>query len=118
MKKVFSALFLTSLLVIPIVALGDTSQFAGPGEEAPTLLNSGGDLLALIDTIANWIFVILLAIAAIFLIWAGFLYVTSAGNEDGLRKARTMLVNSLIGVAIGLGAKGLVAVIGNLLGYK
>jgi type II secretory pathway component PulF len=117
MKKVFSALVLMSFLVVPMMAFGATSQFDQPGQEVPTLLETGDDVLALIDTIGNWIFVILLALAAIFLIWAGFMYVTAAGNEDTLRKARMMLVNALIGVAIALGAKGLVAVIGNILGY-
>jgi phosphoglycerol transferase MdoB-like AlkP superfamily enzyme len=118
MKKVFLTLLSVSLLAIPMVAFGDVFQGAEPADELPTLLNTGDDVISLINTIGNWIFTILLALAAIFLIWAGFLYVTAAGSEDTLRKSRGMLVNALIGVAIALGAKGLVAVIGNILGYN
>lgn len=118
MKKVLTAAVLASFLILPAVALGATSQFDNPGEEVPTLLETGDDVLALIDTIGNWIFAILLALAAIFLIVAGFMYVTAAGNEDTLRKSRNMLINSLIGVAIALGAKGLVAVVTSILGYN
>jgi len=116
MKKLFSILTLASLLVIPAVALGNPFNPATVPNNAPELLETGDEVMDLIDTIGDWVFSILLAIASIFLIWAGFMYVTAAGNEDTLRKSRGMLVNALIGVAIALGAKGLVAVIQNILG--
>jgi len=116
MKKVLSALVLISLLAVPVVSLagyeGET-----PGQKQQELISSGEELINLIDNIANWIFVALLALAGIFLIVAGFMWVTAGGNIENTAKARQMLINALIGVAIGLGAKGLIAVVKSLLGY-
>ncbi|MBA7695807.1 hypothetical protein ES703_104446 [subsurface metagenome] len=116
MKKVLPALLLVSLLAVPVISLagyeGET-----PDQEQQELISSGQELIDLIDNIANWVFVALLALAGIFLIIAGFMWVTAGGNVESTTKARQMLINALIGVAIGLGAKGLIAVVKSLLGY-
>ena len=85
---------------------------------APVIVSSGSDLIGLINTIGNWIFAVLLAVAALFLIIAGFMFVTAAGNPETVTKARGMLINALIGVAVALGARGLVAVVSSILGYN
>ena len=114
MKKVLSALVLTSLLVMPAIGLaayeGETPD-GGPTE----VISTGADLVELIDNIGNWFFTIVLALAAIFLIVAGFMFVTAGGNPENVAKARQMLINALIGVAVALGAKGLVAVVTSLI---
>lgn len=116
MKKVLLALVLTSLLVVPAISLaayeGETPENGAPVD----VITSGEELIQLIDNIGDWIFTILLSIAAIFLIVAGFMWVTAGGNPENVAKARQMLVNALIGLAIGLGAKGLIAVVTSLLG--
>ena len=116
MKKVLSALILTSFLIVPLVGLADVYGGEEPIDKPEELISTGADVIALIENIGNWAFAILLAIAGIFLIMAGFYFVTAGGNPESVTKARQMLINALIGVAIGLGAKGLVAVIGSILG--
>ena len=108
MKKFLPALILASL-VIPVMAMAQ--------EEAPELIATGQELVELIETIGNWIFTVLLVVAAVFLIVAGFMFVTAGGNPEAVTKARQMLINALIGVAIALLAKGLVLLVGNILGY-
>ena len=137
MKKVLLSLVLTSLLAVPMVGLANSHDVVSTPcstyGESQCLLNNcqwnpstskclgtsitdAGDLITLINRIGNWIFAALLALAAIFLIVAGWLFVTAGGNVESTTKARQMLVNALIGVAIGLGAKGLIAVVTGLLG--
>jgi len=116
MKKILSVLVLTGLLVIPVVGLADVYDPTDPSNTPETLIESGDDLILLIDTIGNWIFAILLGIAAIMLILAGFFWITAGGDPTKVTTASAMLKNALIGVAIALGAKGLVMVIGSLLG--
>lgn len=115
MKKVLSAIVLTGMLVMPAVSLaayeGETPAEGGPTE----VISSGSDLIELIDNVGNWIFTILLSVAAIFLIVAGFMWVTAGGNPENVAKARQMLINALIGLAVGLGSKGLAAVISSLI---
>ena len=94
-----------------------TARAGGAGDdegyqEIPTNVPSTpAELVALIETIGNWIFTILLGVVVIMLILAGFFWVTAGGNPENVKKASDMLRNALIGVAIALGAKGLVAVI-------
>jgi len=83
-------------------------------QEAPTVITTGGDLVNLINKVGNWIFTILLAVAGIMLIMAGFFWITAGGNPENVKKASDMLRNSLIGVAVAVGAKGLVLLIENI----
>lgn len=106
MKKIIITLSLISLLMIPIAV------WAGEQTEIPAApFESAGDLVDKINDIGNWAFTGLLALAAIFLVVAGYFFVTAGGNPENVNKARQMLINALIGVAIGLAARGLVAVI-------
>ena len=111
MKKFLSGLVLASLLVVPVIGLAQEA----PPDEAPPGPQSGAEMIVLIENIGNWAFTILLVVAVIFLIVAGFLFVTASGDPEKVNKARGMLVNALIGIAIALLAKGLVAVITSIL---
>lgn len=113
MKRFLPALVLASLLVIPVVGLANDTGL----QEAPEGPQTGGELVLLIEKIGNWAFTILLVVAVVFLIIAGFWFVTAQGDPEKINKARQMLINALIGIAIALLAKGLVAVIGSILGY-
>ena len=99
-----------------VAAIGGGTTEEGGYREIPTNVPSTpAELVALIGTIGNWIFTILLGIAVIMLILAGFFWITAGGDPEKVKKASEMLRNALIGVAIALAAKGLVAVIENLI---
>jgi len=71
-------------------------------------------LQAKLEQISTWVFNILLVIAGIFLIVAGYFFVTGGGEPEKVTKARQMLINALIGVAIAVAAKGLVMLVQNI----
>ena len=54
-------------------------------------------------------------VAALFLIVGGFLYVTSAGNEEAAEKGKKILINSVIGLVVIILAYAIVSIIGSLL---
>jgi len=108
MKKILSGLILASLLVMPAMALADPIGAGGsPIEEVPGELN----IMNLLNTIANWLLTILLIVAAIFIIIAGFLFVTAMGDPEKVKSARNFILWALIGVAVALASKGLVLLI-------
>jgi len=72
------------------------------GIQNPIAYNSFG---AFVSAILDIIITIGIPIAAIFIIYAGFLFVTARGSEDQLKKAKSALVAAIIGTAILLGAK-------------
>jgi len=89
-----------SFLALPIIGLA-----AAPGS-APDV-----DIMELLDSITNWLFVILLIVAAIFIIMAGYFFVTAMGDPDKVKKARDFVLYAAIGVLVGFAAKGLVSLI-------
>ncbi|MFH1423392.1 MAG: hypothetical protein ABIG29_00315 [Candidatus Nealsonbacteria bacterium] len=110
MKKIITTLTLLILLAVPTISLA-----VGEYTEIPaTSLDSPGALLDKINTIGNWVFSGLLLLAAVFMVIAGYFFVTGGGEPEKVNKARQMLINALIGVAVGLASKGLVTVIMNI----
>lgn len=55
-------------------------------------------------------------VAVVFIIYAGFLYVTSDGQPDKTKDAQTTIINALIGLVIALTAISIVSFVGNRLG--
>lgn len=89
------------------------SAFAADLTEPPASpkINSLTAILTLVNTLVNWFFTIVMAIAVLMLIIAGFTWMTSAGSEEKVTTARKMLIWSLVGIAIALLSKGLVTLI-------
>jgi len=50
------------------------------------------------------------------IIVAGIFYATSAGNPEGVNKAKAALTYAVIGIVIGLAASGIVVIIKTILG--
>lgn len=77
---------------------------------------SGGNC-TLIDFIKivlqNVIMPLAAVVAVMYIIWAGFLYVTAQGNPKNIEVAHQNLLYALIGTGILLGAAGISAVVSN-----
>lgn len=71
------------------------------GLENPIQYDNFGDL---VKAIANVVMEIGGSLAVIFIIWAGYLFVTARGNEEQLTKAKTTFRWTIIGTAVLLGA--------------
>lgn len=60
------------------------------------LTGSGG----IIDFVVTWVLVLAGAIAVIYLIYGGLLYITAGGDAEKATKGRTALINAIIGIII------------------
>lgn len=76
--------------LIPAVALaqGAVTQLCDIIDNATTLIGVFGTII--------------LILAFIVLLYAAFLFITGGGNEETTKKARTLLIYSLIGLAVAL----------------
>lgn len=101
MKKVY-LITIASALVFPVVALAT-------GGGVPTL--QAVDVIEVLNNIVNWLFAILLVVAVIYLIIAGYYFVTSQGEPDKMSKARNMVLYALIGVLVAFVSKGLIELV-------
>lgn len=119
MKKIYHLLLTLSAATLPIaVSAQDCIPTPGgipcPGQ---TILASGvGGVRDLIGTIANWMFVILLIVAVLYIILAAYQYLFSAGNEENVAKAHKMLIYAVVAIAVAFLARGIVFVVQQLVG--
>lgn len=105
--------------LLPIVqtahaALGGIEPVGAPG-------SGSGDPVSAINSIYTSIFSILTlvagALAVLYIIWAGIQYISSAGNAEKAKSARTAIINGVIGVIIVISAYAIIK-IGVLVGNE
>jgi uncharacterized membrane protein len=58
------------------------------------------DLPTIISSIITTIMAILGVIAVLIFLWGGFIWMTAAGDDDKVKKAKDMIISSIIGLAI------------------
>lgn len=103
MKNILTSIITISLLTIPVLALAQTST-------APTV-----DIMQALETLTNWLFTLLLVVAVLFLVSAGFILVFSSSPDKGVQ-AKNFLLYALIGVAVAVAARGLVVLVQTIMG--
>ncbi|MCX6736532.1 MAG: hypothetical protein NTW73_00355 [Candidatus Parcubacteria bacterium] len=103
MKKLLPLLIL-SALVLPFVALGQ-------GLPPPPFATITIDIWNTVEFVTNWLFAIALIAAVAFLIVAAINFITASGDSKKHETAKSMIIYALIGVAVAVVSKGLVAMI-------
>lgn len=74
------------------------------------------DIYAYLKKLLEWVFGIFLSVAVVFIIWAGYIYMTGAGDEEKIRNARKRIVWAIVAIAVALLAGSIVLFIQNFLG--
>lgn len=108
MKALLKSAFYTtavSTLALPAVALAQTNPFNTAKNLATNVGNAAGvgggrDLPAIVGGIINIMLGFVGILLLVYLIYGGFLWMTSGGSEDGAKKAKTMITNAIIGLLI------------------
>jgi hypothetical protein len=111
MKKFLTSVILISLLAVPAVNVLAQSNTTGQ-QTVPENL----DMIQVLNNIVDWLFTILLVVAALFIIIAAFYFITASGNPETVAKARNFVLYALVGVAVAVAARGLVALIQRIVG--
>lgn len=60
------------------------------------------DIIRLINNVLNWSASVLFVIAAIMLIYAAIRFLTSGGNEESVKTAKSALLYAIVGIAVGV----------------
>ena len=101
MKKLFLAC--SKISIISTFLFGFmTRAFAQGGLIYPEPLEplQGIDIESLVATIISWVLYIAGALAVIYLIYSGILYITAGGDTEKATKGRTGVINAVIGIVI------------------
>ena len=62
--------------------------------------NDTGNVSSIIATVIDWVIFIAGALAIIYLIYSGIIYITAAGNPDAAKKGQQGVINAIIGIVI------------------
>lgn len=98
-----------SIALIFITALPSFANATGLDSMKTNLRSFGGslgynssetDLIGKIGGVINIVLGILGVVAVAYIIYAGFKWVTAAGNEDHVKEAKSTIKNAIIGIAI------------------
>jgi magnesium-transporting ATPase (P-type) len=101
------------ILVLAVAILVLASPFLAAAQDSPIKDVAGlKNVLKKIADIIQWIFWIAAIVSAF---WAGFLYLTAAGETEKLSKARKQLWYTVVAIVIALLSTGLPALIENIL---
>jgi hypothetical protein len=101
MKKILASVAVTSLLAVPLLVLAQSAP--------PTNV----DIEDVLINIRDWLFYLLLIVAVIFIIIAGYNFVTAQGDPEKVRTARQFVLYALVGVAVAVASWALVNFIVN-----
>ncbi len=108
--KLKHVLLTAAMMALPFAPLALNSAHAALGDQLDEVNEGaglGGDASSLTTTMGSLIAVLLGflgVIVLILIIYAGLLWMTAAGNEDNVKKAKSILLNSVIGLVILLSA--------------
>jgi len=97
LNKKITAVVLVSIFLLPVFAV-----LAGP--TPPPNVNPWDA----INRITDFVFGLVIVLALLFIIVAAIMFITSAGNDEQVKKAKTMLWSALIGIVVALLAKGVI----------
>lgn len=104
MKKIFLSLTIFILLLAPVFVFAGTETSLGCDEIQGVCSPAGSDTLYTPESIAAEYIEIGVGfigiIALLFFIYAGFLWMTAQGKPDVIKKARDIMVWSILGIIV------------------
>ncbi|HOX30242.1 MAG TPA: pilin, partial [Candidatus Paceibacterota bacterium] len=104
MKKILiSIMVLFSFLGLAFVPVAVNAALTPPPAEDDVTKDTApptNSVEEAINNIMNWFFVIVLIVAVMFLLWAGFLFITAGGDPDKVNTARQNVMYAMVGVAV------------------
>jgi len=108
MKNLIFIISLLTIFLIALPALGQDFAFKNPFKEITTITS-------LIEAIINFLKSLAVIVSAILIVYAGYLYMTSAGNQQKIETAQKTLIWALVGIGVILIASAITKVIENVL---
>lgn len=100
-----------------LIPVANATHLGGISEhDIPTKIDSATAVYTLIAGIATFLFNIFLGLAVIFIIVAALFYLTAAGNQTQLDRAKNVLIYSIVAIVIALIAGGVTSFINTITG--
>lgn len=101
-------LFFALVSILPARALAAPMQL-------PTDVQSPDDFVDILTNIASWVFTFAIITSVFMVLYAAYLFLTSAGDPERTKQARDTILYAAIGIAIALVAAGFPFIVSGLL---
>jgi len=111
MNKIITGLTITGILIAPLVGLAQAQPPGALPSQPPD--TTVWDILS---NLLNILFVILLSVAVIFFIIAGFYFITAQGDTDKIAKARQFVLWAVIGLLVAFAGWAFVYLVNQITG--
>lgn len=134
-KKIFTTVFLLGVMAMPLSAVLAANESCQLSTSVLNMMVSKGytfcsatcnfvstpqcGTCCLINTIYNivdWAFIVIMAVAVGMIVWAAFLYLTSAGDTTKLGQAKDKVLYAAVGIVVALLAKALPGIVLSVVG--
>ena len=116
MKKIFTAVTLFALTLMPSVVLAASNINLGLNEFKKTTQLGTRPLVETVASIINVAMGLLGMVVVILILAGGFLWMTAAGDTEKIKKAKGLIFGGIIGLAIILSAYAIAQfVVGSLI---
>ena len=89
---------LSMSLALPLAVSAQDDYF--PGDFAPETLNQDTGLITMIANLINILMGLLGMIAVILMLYGGFIWMTAAGDDDKVNKAKSIIQMAVIGIIV------------------
>ena len=117
MKKILTVGLLALVLAVSMGGVASaTHGGAHPTQTIPTGITTAQGFIDLLEVITDWIFVLLLIIAVIFIVLAALQFISGGGDPAAVSEARTKLIWAAVGIGVALLARGLPPAVRNIIG--
>ena len=109
MKKIIYVGAILALQLLPVAAL------AVDAGNIPSVELSGQGIVDLIDQVVTWFAMIVFIIGIACILYAAFMFMTAAGDEEKIGKAKWTFIYGLVGIGVAILAFGIWTTVESLL---
>ncbi|MHB9019302.1 MAG: hypothetical protein ACYC3G_00285 [Minisyncoccota bacterium] len=101
MKNLIKKALTGIMLLTPALTLGQTTSFGGVNTTKTNITTLSG-VEGVISRIVNWLTSLFFVAAILYIFYAAFLFLTSGGDEEKIKTAKTQLLYSIIAIGVAL----------------
>ncbi len=109
MTKIFIFILLTFFLILPLSASAQLGAATGKLDAVAGGTGLEGNFAFTISSVITAALSLVGTIFLVLTVYAGILWMTASGNEEQVTKAKTIVTQTIIGLAITLGAYAITA---------
>ena len=102
--------------IVPFVGLAQVGRTGPSAIDPPGGSVQFETISGALCTLVAWIFTLLIILTVVFILWAAYLYLTSAGDEEKIKKANHQLLYAAIAVIVAILSRGLPTLVSLFLG--